>query len=188
LFSVSSAILCVEILCVLCFLRVLDCYSPRMLGMLRDLVQHKAWASAALFAAIRAHGSASQDEGLRALLHHIILANRFWLFACLERPFDVAEESHVPGSLAGVAELFRATHAIEAAWMAQADDAELARRLDGPLIPGGRCSIVEAYMQVCLHSQGHRSQCATRLRVLGGQPPVTDFIVWVTDRPSPQWP
>ena len=58
---------------------------------------------------------------------------------------------------------------------------------DCRLIPGGSCSIAQAYLQVCLHSQGHRSQCASRLRALGGQPPVTDFIVWLTDRPQAQW-
>ena len=53
--------------------------------------------------------------------------------------------------------------------------------------PGGGCSIAHAYVQVCMHSQGHRSQCATRLRSLGGKPPVTDFIVWLKDRPAPNW-
>jgi hypothetical protein len=73
-----------------------------MLGMLRDLVQHKAWASAALLHAIRNSGKAAGDDSLRTLLHHIILANRFWLFSCLDRPFAVEEES-VPGSLDAVA-------------------------------------------------------------------------------------
>ena len=48
--------------------------------MLRDLVQHKAWASAALLTAIRNSDTAADDDGLRTLLHHILLANRFWLF------------------------------------------------------------------------------------------------------------
>lgn len=155
--------------------------------MLRDLVQHKAWASAALFAAIRRSGTASGDDALRALLHHIILANRFWLFSCLDRPFAVEEESRVPGSLRAVTDLFRETHDLEVEWMSGAGESDLARRLEGPLIPGGRCSVAQAYMQVCLHSQGHRSQCASRLRSLGGQPPVTDFIVWLADRPQAQW-
>ena len=159
-----------------------------MLGMLRDLVQHKAWASATVCAAVRASDTASRDDDLRVLLHHIILANRFWLFSCLGRPFAVAEEARVPDSLNAVCYLFRSTHAIEAAWISGiTSESELARRLEGPLIPGGSCSIAHAYMQVCLHSQGHRSQCATRLRSLGGQPPVTDFIVWLTDRPSAKW-
>jgi uncharacterized damage-inducible protein DinB len=158
-----------------------------MLGMLRDLVHHKAWASAALLDSIRCSHDAAGDDALRGMLHHIILANRFWLFSCTDRPFVVEEESQVPGSLTAVAELFRGTHAIEAEWLAAVGESDLSRRVEGHWIPGGGCSIAHAYLQVCLHSQGHRSQCATRLRALGGQPPVTDFIVWLTDRPSAQW-
>jgi uncharacterized damage-inducible protein DinB len=158
-----------------------------MLGMLRDLVQHKAWASAALLTAIRNTDRAANDEALRALLHHIILANRFWLFSSLDRPFSIEAESSVPGSIADLAELFRATHAIEADWIAGARESDLTRRLEDPQIPGGGCSVAQACMQVCMHSQGHRSQCATRLRSLGGKPPVTDFIVWLMDRPPAQW-
>ncbi|HKH73905.1 MAG TPA: hypothetical protein VKA59_21245 [Vicinamibacterales bacterium] len=158
-----------------------------MIEMLRDLITHKAWASATLIAAVRASDTASLDDNLRVLLHHIILANRFWLFSCLNRPFAVAEEARVPDSLDAVSDLFRSTHVIEAQWISGTSESELARHLEGPLIPGGSCSIAHAYMQVCLHSQGHRSQCATRLRSLGGQPPVTDFIVWLNDRPPADW-
>ena len=159
-----------------------------MLGMLRDLVQHKAWASAALLSAIRQSDTASDDEPLRTLLHHIIVANRFWLFSCLGRPFAIDQESRVPESLAPLADLFRTTHVIEGDWMSQAGQSELARVLEDELIPGGRCSVAQAFMQVCMHSQGHRSQCATRLRLLGGTPPATDFILWLKDRPEPDWP
>jgi uncharacterized damage-inducible protein DinB len=44
-------------------------------------------------------------------------------------------------------------------------------------------------MQICLHSQGHRAQCASKLRALGGVPPVLDYVLWIkTDRPAPAWP
>jgi uncharacterized damage-inducible protein DinB len=159
-----------------------------MLGMLRDLIHHKAWASAALLTAIRKSDIASSDQALRTLLHHIILANRFWLFSCVDRPFALEEESRLPESLGAVVELFQATHLIEIDWVAGIDETDLDGRLEGPLIPGGRCSVAQAYMQVCMHSQGHRSQCATRLRALGGEPLGTDFILWLTDRPVPHWP
>jgi uncharacterized damage-inducible protein DinB len=42
-------------------------------------------------------------------------------------------------------------------------------------------------MQVVMHSQSHRGQCASRLRAAGGQPPTLDFIVWLKDRPAPVW-
>ena len=83
---------------------------------------------------------------------------------------------------------FRATHEREIAWLGTASDAGLSRTLENALIPGGRCLVSEAVMQVCLHSQGHRAQCATMLRVLGGTPPATDFVLWRIDRRPPAWP
>jgi hypothetical protein len=46
-----------------------------MLAMLQDLVQHKGYANAVLLKAVRQHEKATQDQELRELLHHIILAN-----------------------------------------------------------------------------------------------------------------
>jgi len=54
--------------------------------------------------------------------------------------------------------------------------------VETPFLPGSHFSVAQALTQVCLHSQGHRAQCATRLRLLGGTPPATDFILWVKDR------
>lgn len=59
---------------------------PIMLIMLQDLVRHKWHANAALISAIRKQEAATQDEQLRSLLHHTILANRFWLVLILNRP------------------------------------------------------------------------------------------------------
>jgi hypothetical protein len=109
-----------------------------MIAMLQDLVRHKAHANAFLLSAIRRHDKAAHDEELRALLHHIILANRFWLASCLGQPFAVEEESRIPGSLELVAGQYRATHSQEWEWISHAMDADVARSLEGPLIPGGR--------------------------------------------------
>jgi uncharacterized damage-inducible protein DinB len=158
-----------------------------MVAMLQDLVRHKAYANASLLSAIRRHDQATHDEALRALLHHVIVANRFWLLSCLGQAFAVEEESRIPAALNVVVDQYRATHSQEWAWISQATDADVARSLEGALIPGGRCSVAQALMQVCMHSHGHRAQCATRLRLLGGTPPVTDFIVWLNERPEPEW-
>jgi uncharacterized damage-inducible protein DinB len=82
---------------------------------------------------------------------------------------------------------YRDTHVLEQAWLERIDESGLARTLESPYLPGRRVSVSEALMQVCLHSQGHRSQCAARLRALGGAPPTLDFIVWLKDRPAPVW-
>jgi hypothetical protein len=56
--------------------------------------------------------------------------------------------------------------------------------LENVLIPGGRCTVAQAVMQVCMHSHGHRAQCAKLLRWHGGVPPMTDFILWLASRPA----
>ena len=154
----------------------------------QDLFAHKGYADAAMLTAIRQHGAAASDGDLRVLLHHMLVANRFWLLSIIGEAFVAEAETQVPGSLDMLVESFRATHNREMAWVAAATDATLARTLEGPLIPGGRCLVSDALLQVCLHSQGHRAQCAKLLRALGGTPPMTDFILWLVERPAPTWP
>ena len=153
-----------------------------------DLFAHKGHADASMLAAIRLHPEAALDGELRTLLHHMLVASRFWLLTIAGEPFDGDSEMRVPDSLAALVETFRTTHERERAWLAGATEESLTRVLESALIPGGRCRVSDALLQVCLHSQGHRAQCAKRLRALGGQPPMTDFILWVVERPAPAWP
>jgi uncharacterized damage-inducible protein DinB len=137
-----------------------------LLAMVRDLVQHKNYANASLLNAISAHQQASADVELRALLHHIILANRFWLSLFVDESFDLNRESEVPESLQDVTILYRQTHDRELDWLSGMNDSDLQRTLVTPFIPDRTFSLAEAAMQVCLHSHGHRAQCAPRLRTL----------------------
>jgi len=158
-----------------------------MLEMLRDLIQHKWHANAALLKAIQQHEKAAQDQELIKLLHHVLLANRFWFTLSLNRPFAVEEESKVPESMDVIIADYKKTCVQEQEWLTQIQEADLARKLETPYIPGYSFSVVQGMMQVCMHSHGHRAQCATRLRFLGGSPPATDFILWLQERPTPEW-
>lgn len=158
-----------------------------MLAMLHDLIQHKWSANASLLKAIGQHPQAAQDEELRKVLHHILIANRFWLALSMGHPFSLEEESKVPETLESVAARYRETYVQEVEWISQIQEAELARTVETPYMPAQRFSLAEATMQVCMHSHGHRAQCATRLRQLGGTPPGMDFIAWLKQRPEPNW-
>jgi uncharacterized damage-inducible protein DinB len=158
-----------------------------MLALLQDLVRHKAFANASLLRAVRDHAGAAQDDELRKLLHHIVLANRFWLALILGLAFRHEEESRVPESFDAVADQYRETHALEWEWISSAQEPDLARMIETPFLPGGRFSVAEALTQVCLHSHGHRAQCSMRLRLLGGEPPATDFVLWLAERPTADW-
>lgn len=155
--------------------------------MILDLLHHKGHANASMLKAIREHEVASQDPELRKLLHHILLANRFWLMLILGLPFVLDEESRVPETFEELTNKYRETHAQEIEWISHAQEADLERRLETSYSPGRSYSIAEALMQVCLHSHGHRAQCAARFRLLGGTPPNTDFIIWLHDRATPDW-
>jgi uncharacterized damage-inducible protein DinB len=163
------------------------CYDPRMLDMLRDLVGHKGYANAALLNAIRQNDAAVSDPELRDLLQHVLVANRFWLLSMVGQAFVLEHEARAPSSLDALIEVYRSTQELESAWLSTTAERDLGRLLKDPQIPGGQCSVAQALMQVCLHSQGHRAQCAKLLRRLGGVPPTTDFIVWLASRPMAEW-
>jgi uncharacterized damage-inducible protein DinB len=155
--------------------------------MVRDLVGHKGYANAALLNAIRGHDSAASDPELWQLLHHILVANRFWLLSIRDQSFVLEEESSEAPSFDALIHRYALTQSQEAAWLESAVDADLDRLLTSSLIPNGRCSVAEAFMQVCMHSHGHRAQAAKLLRRHGGTPPATDFILWLAQRPTPAW-
>ena len=156
-----------------------------MLEMMRDLIAHKRYANALMLAAIRDHPDSAVDPELLALLHHILVSNRFWTSTCLEQQFDLQQEMILPASIDALIAKYEATQSDEDAWIAAASEVDLCRQVHSPLIPGAGCTIAQAFMQVCMHSQGHRSQCARMLRRLGGSPPMTDFILWLANRSAP---
>jgi uncharacterized damage-inducible protein DinB len=155
-----------------------------MVSMLQDLIRHKVWANTILLNATREHEAAARDPELQKLLHHTILANRFWLLLSLGLPFAEEEEARVPESFEDIEARYRETHAKELEWISSITEADLDRRLETPLIPGLGCSIAQALIQICMHSQGHRVHCAAMLRQLGAEPPQTDFILWVKEQPA----
>jgi len=159
----------------------------RMLDMLRDLIAHKGHADATVLNAIRQNDTAASDPEFRKLMQHVLLANRFWLLTIVGEPFDHEAEARPLPSFEALIQRYGSTHTRETAWLEAATQADLARVLKDARIPNGQCSVAQAFMQVCLHSQGHRAQCAKLLRRIGGVPPATDFILWLTNRPAAEW-
>ena len=159
-----------------------------MLELLRDLVDHKGHANAALLTAIRQSAPAAADPELWELRHHVLLANRFWLLAVVGHPFVLEDESRRAPSFDALVERYAGAQSQEAAWLRDATSDDLQRTLRSPLIPSGECSVAHALVQVCLHSHGHRAQAAKLLRRHGGTPPATDFILWLATRPAAEWP
>ena len=151
-----------------------------MLQMMRELIAHKGYANTLLLTAIRNQREAAGDPEVVTLLHHILVANRFWFSLIVGRPFDMDRETAPVTSLDALVDLYVDTQAEEEAWILGATEADLERVLDNPLIPGCRCTVAQGIMQVAMHSQGHRAQLAKMLRRHGGVPPMTDYILWLS--------
>ncbi len=99
----------------------------------------------------------------------------------------MAAESKPPESFDALVARFRATQPEELAFVKNLDESALQRIIETPWIPGAKLTLPQTLMQVVMHSQSHRGQCASRLRAAGGQPPTLDFILWLKDRPAPAW-
>jgi len=158
-----------------------------MKTLIGELMDHQAWADAAIVQAIAAQEGAASDDSLRKTLHHIVMVQRAFLSLFLKRPFDMAKESQVPASFSEFEPLFREAHQEEIAFVRNMDEAALSQPFEMPWIPGSKLTVQQALLQVVMHSQSHRGQCAARLRALGGTPPTSDFILWLKDKPAPSW-
>jgi uncharacterized damage-inducible protein DinB len=105
----------------------------------------------------------------------------------LEAPFVLEDESRPAPSFDALIQRYARTQSQEAAWFDRATATDLERTLRSPLIPNGECSVAQAFLQVCMHSHGHRGQAAKMFRRHGGTPPATDFILWLATRPPAEW-
>jgi uncharacterized damage-inducible protein DinB len=159
--------------------------------LLRDFCDHQAWADAEHWRAIEAHSPAAADAAIRARLHHIHIVQRAFAWAVGDRAagFSFTKPEDF-GSLAELEAYARGSHEEIARFLAGATAATLDRRVAIPWFsdPPLSITVTEALTQCAMHSHYHRGQNATRLRELGGEPPLTDLIAWYwKGRPAPAW-
>ena len=85
----------------------------------------------------------------------------------------------------------RRTHEDARRFVEEAGDDALAAPVSLPWFkdPPLEISLAQALHQCAMHSHYHRGQNATRLKELGGSPPLSDLIVWWwKGRPPALWP
>jgi uncharacterized damage-inducible protein DinB len=163
---------------------------------LHELVRHMEWADACVWRAVLEHPAAVRDERLRDLLLHLHGVQRGFLAVWTSQPLDA-------GAAAATWDLVSAHSAVRAyygalhAAITSFDDEALLRPIVMPgLEPlqermGRRFEVPtlgDTIFQVVSHSTYHRGQVNGRLREVGGEPPLVDYIAWIWfGRPSPEW-
>lgn len=159
------------------------------MDLIRDLSHYEAWADAEHWRALMACREALEDAQIRERLLHIHGVQRWYLTAMGGPPVDREELSRPFESIAGMAESFRRYHEELSRQLEPLTDGDYQRIVHLPWFSTARPALAESLMQVFLHSQYHRGQNATRLREVGGNPPSSDYIIWLTKgRPAPVWP
>ncbi len=167
------------------------------IDLLRQLIRHMEWADAEVWRAVLACEPAGHDRRLRDLLTHLHVVQRLFLVVWRKDPFDPSRgspEFATAADLRGWAQTYYSeansfldrldahglTVDVSMPWI-KAFEAQLGRTFSTP-------TLGETIFQVTSHSTYHRGQVNARLREVGGEPPLVDYIAWIWfGRPEPDW-
>ena len=165
-----------------------------MLSLFRELYDHMRWADAVVWRAVLAHAPAGDDARLRDLLAHLHMVQHSFLSIWRGETPQWRDFER----LADVAQWGGAYHEAVQSHFAALDDAALERTVVLPWAERltkrfGRTpqptTLRETMLQVPMHSTYHRGQVNARLRELGGEPPLVDYIAWLwMGKPAAEWP
>jgi uncharacterized damage-inducible protein DinB len=161
---------------------------------LDDCFRHMAWADGEVWRAALACPAAHDDEALRALLLHLHVVQRAFLSVWTAQPLTFPAAAEFP-SLPALHAWTAPYYGEAQAFLAGLDADALSRPVVMPWASGlaarlGRQpaapTLAETIFQVTSHSTYHRGQVNVRLRAVGGEPPLVDYIAWIWfDRPAP---
>ena len=164
---------------------------------LNDLLRHLEWTDAEIWKTVLEQADLPLDSKLEGWLHHVHTVQHAFLHIWRGEPVELpaAAEFPEPPSLARWG---REAHSQIRAALADAEEAELQRELDIPWAahveerfgsPIRPVTLEQSVLQITLHTTHHRGQVVARLRELGGEPPLIDFIAWIwSGQPAPDWP
>jgi uncharacterized damage-inducible protein DinB len=160
-----------------------------------DLLRHMAWADASVWNTVAACEAARSDANLRDRLFHLHVVQqaflRAWRGEPRDAPYPTFTDTLALGSWA------RTYYGAAFAHLSSLTDAQASQPMPLPWAEHvakrlGRVpvttTVAETMLQVALHSTYHRGQVNTRIREVGGEPAVVDYIAWVWfGRPEAAW-
>ena len=162
--------------------------------LLRQLCAHMEWADATVWSAILGVDEAREDQRLRDKLHHLHETQQAYLGMWTGQPPRSAERAD---SLAAVHEWAKTFYAGAQSFVDATGAQALAEPVSGAFVermqqylgpPQGTVTLGDTVMQVVSHTTHHRGQVMTRLRELGGTPPLVDYVIWLwTGTPAAAW-
>lgn len=160
-----------------------------------ELMRHMEWADVTVWRAVLASPRAQSDERIRNCLHHLHAVQWAYLHIwCDESPevADVSSFEDLPAIQSWGREYHRRVadrlgvlsregleRPIQFPWAER-----LVERFGGPT----PATFAETILQITSHTTYHRGQVNMRLRDIGDEPPLTDYIAWVwMGKPEAGW-
>lgn len=163
---------------------------------LKDLFFHMHWADAIVWDAVLTTEAAATDQRVADLFYHIHSVQRAFMAVWTNNPIAMPKREQFV-SLQQLADWGRTYHMELMNLWPGFDEDRLAQPITVPWSrfmeqrigrkPEGT-TIEETMHQVVLHSAYHRGQVNARLREIGAEPPLADYIAWLwLGRPAPEW-
>jgi len=169
----------------------------RTIDLLRELIRHMEWADAEVWRAVMAREAAANDARVRNLLTHLHVVQRLFLILWTKQPLDPARRQPEFATAADLLAWARTYYGEANHFLDALDENRLKEEVPMPWAKAleaqiGRPAVMptlgETIQQVSSHSTYHRGQINARLREVGGEPPLVDYIAWIwLGRPTPNW-
>jgi uncharacterized damage-inducible protein DinB len=163
---------------------------------LLDLFDHMTWADAMVWSAVTRCDAAGGDQMLRGYLAHLHAVQRAFLDVWREQPPTFADPSTFP-DLDSIRAFAASYYDPARTFIEQVEQPRLETTITLPWHgflerKFGRSlaspTVAETMVQVTTHTGYHRGQVNARLRAIGGEPPLVDYIAWLWfGRPQPEW-
>ncbi len=140
--------------------------------------------------------SANNDSRMKKLLYHISSVQRAFFYVRTKQPLVFPKETDFP-ELLDIAKWGYECYTQNNEYLNSLNENELKNIIEIPWakrlekIIGQKpeqATLAETMLQVTTHTAYHRGQVNSRLREIGGEPPMVDFIAWVwLGKPKAVW-
>jgi uncharacterized damage-inducible protein DinB len=163
---------------------------------LSKLYAHMDWADAFVWRAVFTHEPSSRDDFIVETLVHLHMVQFAWL--AIWRGDEVAMTTGDDfDGLVAIREWGRSYHLEVARFLDGLTDERLKAEIEVPWMdfiekeigrPPAPARLGDSVYQVAAHSIHHRAQVNRRIRELGGEPGMVDYIGWVwRGKPGADW-
>lgn len=167
------------------------------LELVRELYAHMEWADSKVWQAVLTTPQAGSDSRFRDRLFHIHLTQRAFLQVWTDQPierFQALRFEDLQALYAWVRPYYRQVAeflgGLQPTQLTAPTPVPWAKRfVQHPNREPAVTTLGQTLFQVTSHSTYHRGQVNARLRELGGEPPLVDYIAWLWQgRPQAAWP